>query len=175
MPRQFIKRFMPDVATMREHKHLRIFGSLLHDHRLWVLTRHSVAGGFFVGLCMAFVPVPFQMVLAAAGAIVLHVNLPISVALVWLTNPLTIPPLFYAAYCVGAWLLNTPPLAIDFSLSSAALSQGLSVVWQPFLLGCFVVGFSSGLLSYVSIHLLWRLMIIRRWRSRAQRYRRSAS
>jgi uncharacterized protein len=47
---------------------------------------------------MMYMPPIGQMFMAAAAAIVLRVNLPISVALVWITNPLTIPPMFYFAY-----------------------------------------------------------------------------
>jgi len=54
-----------------------------------------------VGLFCAFVPLPIQMLLAAAAAIIFRVNLPISVGLVWITNPVTIPPMFYFCYKVG--------------------------------------------------------------------------
>ena len=85
---------MPDHKKIRDHKHLRIFGKLLHNPSLWHMNRHSVAKAFAVGLFFAWVPVPFQMVLGAGGAILFHANLPLSVVLVWLTNPFTMPPMF---------------------------------------------------------------------------------
>ena len=39
---------MPDHKLIREHKHLRIFGSMLHDPNLFHLNRRSVAGAFAV-------------------------------------------------------------------------------------------------------------------------------
>ena len=51
---------------------------------------------------MAFLPVPFQMVLAALGALWRRVNLPLAVALICITNPLTMAPAFYLCYKVGA-------------------------------------------------------------------------
>ena len=106
MPKKLIKRYMPDHNTIKNNKYLQIFGDLLHNPNLWHLNRRSVAKAFAVGLFFAFVPVPFQMVLAAGFAIIVHANLPLSVALVWITNPLSIPAIFYACYVVGTWLMD---------------------------------------------------------------------
>ncbi len=166
MPRKFIKRHMPDYATIKRQKALRCLGSLLHNPALWRLNRHSVAGAFFVGLSMAFVPVPFQMLLAAGMAIAMQVNIPISVALVWLTNPLTMPPMFYFAYKVGQWILEQPNHNFQFDLSWSWLLHELSHIWQPFLLGCLVVGLTSGVLGYLIVRVAWRACVIRKWRRR---------
>ncbi|MDX8406561.1 MAG: DUF2062 domain-containing protein [Mariprofundus sp.] len=162
-----MKRYMPDHETIRSHKCLRCFGTLLHKPSLWHLNRHSVATAFAVGLFFAFVPVPFQMVLAAGGAIMFNGNLPISVAMVWLTNPLTMPPIFYTAYLIGAWILDVPSTAFNFDdLSLEWLHSGLLSVWQPFLLGCLIMSVISALLGYVGMRLAWRTVVINRWRHR---------
>lgn len=168
MPRNLIKRYMPDHKKIRDHKHLKFLGTLLHDPNILHLNRRSVAGAFSVGLFMAFVPVPFQMVLAAIGAIVARVNLPISVALVWITNPLTMPPIFYFAYKVGTWVLDTPIQDIEFQLSVEWLMTGLIAIWQPFLLGCFVCGATFALLGNVFIRLFWRIHVGLSWKKRCQ-------
>ena len=169
MPRRIIKRYMPDPEFIRSHKHLRFLGTLLHDPNILHLNRRSVSGAFAVGLFMAFVPVPFQMVLGAVGAIVARVNLPISVALVWLTNPLTMGPMYYFCYKVGAWTLGTPPLNITFEFTPEWMLQELSHIWQPFLLGCFLTGLGSAVLGYASIRLLWRLHVQHSWKQRLLR------
>jgi len=53
-----------------------------------------------------------------AAAIALRVNLPISVALVWITNPVTISPMYYFSYRVGSWILGAPtqPLNVEYWL-----------------------------------------------------------
>jgi uncharacterized protein (DUF2062 family) len=48
------------------------------------------------------------MLLAALAAVLLRCNLPLSVALVWLTNPLTVPAIFFIAYQVGALIIDVP-------------------------------------------------------------------
>lgn len=171
MPKKLIKRYMPDHHKIREHKHLRFFGTLLHDPNLWHLNRRSASGAFAVGLFMAFVPVPFQMLLAAAGSILFRVNLPLSVALVWITNPLTMPPMFYFTYRLGVWLLGNPPRSegFQFELSYEWLANELGAIWEPFLLGCFVAGGVSALLGYLTIRGLWRLHLVKHYKARKQR------
>lgn len=159
---------MPDHDTIRDHKYLRIFGRLLHDPNLWHLNRRSVSGAFAIGLFFAFVPVPFQMVLSAAVAIPTRVNLPISVVLVWITNPLTMPPMFYGTYRLGAWLLNKPTMDIEFQISWEWLSTTLAYIWQPFLLGCLVAGLFSSALGFLGIRLFWRWHLVREWKRRKQ-------
>ena len=170
MPKKFIKRWMPDHEKIRSHPQLnKIFGKLLHDPNLLHLNRRSVAGAFFVGLFMAFVPLPTQMFFAAAAAIVFRVNLPISVGLVWLTNPVTMPPVFYFCYKVGAWILQTPVKKHTFELSWAWLQTELGAIWQPFLLGCFICGLISAVIGAAVIRLIWRWHVIRQWETRKQK------
>ncbi len=157
---------MPDVHKIRAHKHLRFFGRLLHDPNLWHLNRRSAAGAFAIGLFMAFVPMPFQMIPAAALAIVFRVNLPISVTLVWITNPVTMPPLFYFCYKVGAWILNRPVKDFAFELTWQWLTTELSLFWQSFLFGCLIVASASSLAGYLGIRALWRWHVIRQWERR---------
>jgi uncharacterized protein (DUF2062 family) len=171
MPKRLIRRITPDHEKIRNHKHLRIFGSLLHDANLWHLNRRSAAGAFGVGLFMAFVPIPFQMILAAAAAIPLRVNLPLSVALVWITNPLTIPPMFYFAYWIGTLILGHPAQQIEFELTWKCLLDSLEGIWQPLVLGSFICSSISGLVGYFGVRALWRLNVInhmKRRRARAQ-------
>lgn len=171
MPRRIIKRYMPDHNTIRNHKNLRFLGTLLHDPNILHLNRRSVSGAFSVGLLMAWVPVPFQMILAAIGAIVARVNLPISVGLVWITNPLTMPPMFYFSYKVGAWTLGIPPRPFTFEASTEWLMQELGIIWQPFLLGCLICGVVSAILGNVLIRGFWRFHVGRSWRERSEHRR----
>lgn len=164
MPRKFFRRYLPPAAEMRNHWLLRRLGSHLHHPRLWHLNRRSVAGATGVGLFVAFVPLPFQMVMAALGAVWLRVNLPLSVALIFITNPLTMGPVFYFCYKVGTWILGEPAL---HSTSSAKpgiewLFSQIMVVWQPLVAGSLLVGTLSSLAGYWLVQLLWRQYILRK-------------
>ena len=166
MPRKIIKRFLPDHEAIKQHKHLQIFGTLLHDPNLWHLNRRSVSSAFAVGLFVAWMPIPFQMLMAAAGAIVFRTNLPLAVVLCWTSNPVTIPPLFYFAYKLGALILNIPPGEFTFEPSWEWLMGEMLVIWKPFLLGCGVMAALSSMGGYVSVNWAWRWYQKRQWRKR---------
>jgi uncharacterized protein (DUF2062 family) len=166
MPRRLLKRYLPSHDKIREHKQLRCLGKLIHDPNILHLNRRSVSGAFSVGLFMAFMPVPSQMVAAALFAVLFRVNLPISVGLVWVSNPITIPPLFYLAYKIGSFLLQVPIRRIDFEFSLQWLMHEFLAVWQPVLLGCFVLGTVSALAGNLFIRVFWRIHVIRSWKAR---------
>lgn len=165
MPRRFFKKYMPSPHDIKNNKVLSIFGTLLHDPNLWHMNRRSMAGAFMVGLFFAWWPVPFQMALAAGGAILLRTNLPMSVALVWITNPVTMPPMFYFAYLVGTWVIGVPPEeAFSIELSMEWLMHELTLIWKPFLTGCLLLGITSSVIGYFSISWLWVHLVMKQRR-----------
>lgn len=168
MPRKFLKRYLPSHETLKSRRELRPLGILLDDPFLLHLNRRSVAGGFSVGLFMAFVPLPTQMIMAAAAAVALRVNIVIAVATVWLTNPITMPPIFYFCYRLGTWILNTPQ-GPRFEPTLDWFWHEMGNIWQPFLLGCLVMAVTSALAGYGLAHLIWRAHVVHHWKRRQTR------
>lgn len=166
MPKKLIKRLMPDAHSIKTNKYLQIFGGLLHNANLWHLNRRSIAKAFAVGLFFAFIPVPFQMVLAAGIAILVHANLPISIALVWITNPLTMPAIFYVCYLVGAWIINAPAQKFEFHASWQWILDSLTTIGPAFLLGCLVCATFFSIIGFVGIHSIWRFSVAKEWNKR---------
>lgn len=169
MPKKFIQRFMPDHELIKRQKALKIFGSVLYNPNLWCLNRRSASGAFALGLFMAFVPLPSQMIMSAGLAIMLSVNLPLSVALVWVSNPVTMPIMFYFCYKVGAWVMSVPSQQFHFELSWDFLLNQMSTIGPPFLLGCLICGITCSLIGYFGIRGLWRYSVVRSWQQRQSR------
>lgn len=167
MPRKLIKRYLPDPDQIKDNKFLSIFGRFIHDPQLWHLTRYSVSHAFVVGLFCAFIPVPFQMILAAGGAIIFRANIAISIALVWITNPLTMPFMFGFAYLVGLWTLGQETAGAEFELSWEWLAA--NDFWGPFLWGCLLCATVAGALGYMGIRLFWRFHILSAWQARVKK------
>ena len=166
MASNFFKNKIPTKEQLKNNKSLAFLNKFIHDPNLWHSNKHSISGAFAVGLFFAWVPVPFQMILATIGAILFRVNLPISVALVWLTNPITMPPMFYAAYRVGLLVLGQTSQIEHFHFSYEWLEKMMSFIWQPFLMGCFIFGVASSVLGYISVRLVWRYKVASKWKNR---------
>ena len=166
MPRKFLKRFMPDHRVLQQHPYLQKISRRLIEPKLWHLNRKSVAGATALGLFIAFMPILGQMIIAATLAILFRVNLPISISAVWISNPLTMVPIYFYAYEVGAWVLQKPIGHHGFSLSWEWLRNEFLLIWQPLLLGCFIYGIIAAILGVLFIRTMWRLVVIRRWLQR---------
>ena len=175
MPKNTLKMLLPSPARIREMRALSVLGDWIYASNLWHINRYSASMAFFVGFFVAFMPIPGQMVLAALLAILLRCNLPLSVSLVWITNPVTLPAIFFLAYKVGALLVDVPVREIEFEMTFHWLTHSLAAIWKPFLLGCLICGTFFGCLGYFVISQLWRWRVAYHWhRRRRERAARSA-
>ena len=164
--KKLIRRYVPDKQAIHETSHLRPLHRYLHNVYLWHLNRRSVSGAVAIGLFSAYLPMPMETLVAAFLAIILRVNLPISVALVWISNPLTWVPMYGAGYLVGARILNIPPVSFDQMTMVWLLEQAL-----PLWLGCIILGSLLALVGYVVTRMMWRWLSLRNWQRRKRRFK----
>ncbi len=167
MAKKLIQKYSPTPEKIRSIKGLGYFAKWLGKPNLWQINRHNTAKAFAVGLFWMSIPVPSQMILAAVTAMIVRANLPLSVALVWISNPLTMPPIFYFNYVVGTYVLGLHTEAsLHFEMSWSWILDTLGDLWQPLFLGSFVVGTVLAITSYVGLHLFWRFNVMKRWQNR---------
>ena len=159
MPKKLIKRLSLKTHEIKSHPQLKYLNALIHKENLWHVNRNSIANAFAIGLFCAFIPIPFQMIPAALIAVWVGANIPVSVLLVWINNPLTIAPIFYLCYQVGQLILQTPMSEMH---NSPDVNQILEIghLWQPFLLGCFVMSCISSIIGYTVVQVSWRIHIL---------------
>lgn len=167
--RKFIKKYLPENEKIAQNKSLRYLTKFFKDNRLWGLNRHSFASAVSIGLFVGMLPMPFQMLVAAVLAIIFHSNLPVSVGLVWVTNPLTMPVIFYANYKIGSWIMG-----IEYKKASAEkffhwLKINISEIMPPLILGSIITGIVLAIVGNVLVRLLWRWSVSVRWQKRRER------
>lgn len=171
MPRKRLRRWLPSPASVRRKQSLRVLGEWIYQTNLWHINRYSASMAMFTGLFVAFLPIPGQMLVAAILAVLLRCNLPLSVALVWVTNPVTMPAIFYLTYRVGALLIDVPAPVEEqeFEMSLAWLQSRIGLIWKPLLVGSLLLGLMVGSLGYFLVNLFWRIHVVRHWRQRRAR------
>lgn len=148
---------------------MRFLQPLMSEPNLFHLNRHSVSVAVFVGLFTAFLPIPGQSIVAALLALLFRCNLPIAIALVWITNPFTMPPIFFITYEIGRWILDSPPVNLNIEVTWEWFNtQGRTIV-LPLLLGSLICGLTLGGLGYITMHQLWRWHVVRSWEARKQK------
>ena len=167
--KKILKKYSLNPAEIKSHKNLGWLSQHLHDPSLWNFNRKSISKAFAVGIFCAFIPMPFQMLIAAPVAIIFSANLPISVALVWISNPITMPFIFYAGYELGSMILDTPieknfMQSIQYVYHAKGdifemlnrIGESFGTIWQPFLLGNILFSIVGSLIGYWAIQLIYR-------------------
>ncbi|TNF98165.1 MAG: DUF2062 domain-containing protein [Gammaproteobacteria bacterium] len=172
MRMRIITWLVTKYTDIHEHKSLGIFGKWLDDPYLFHLNKRSVPGAFALGLFCAWIPFPSQMIISAALAILIRVNVPLSVLLVWVTNPITIPPMFYFAYLVGTWVTGEPPQHFEIEPTWSWLEQSMQTIGKPLLLGCLFLGILSSVTGYTIMRLYWNKRLSRFLTIKLHRHRR---
>jgi uncharacterized protein (DUF2062 family) len=166
MPRRFFKPLSRQRHRLKSHWFMRPFRLLLEHPVYWSLNRRSVTRAFALGLFVAFVPAPVQVVLGASTALLLRLNVPAAIAGTFITNPLTAAPIYVTAYLVGCRLLGIAAQPIHFEMSWDWLMNAVLPIWKPLLLGCLVLGAGTALLGYLALAGLWHVSLVLRYHSR---------
>lgn len=156
-------------------------------------TPHAIGLGVGIAMVVAFLPlVGFQTAIAIGLAALFRANKAVCVPIVWITNPLTLVPIYGACLALGRSILSSGIQEQDaealaqmeqheqtfhiFELQFwADLFQFLVGLGIELWLGCAIVGVSFGVLSYIVAHrgvLIYRerrrLRVLRRNLFRAQ-------
>jgi uncharacterized protein (DUF2062 family) len=171
---KWLTRHIPTRETVHEHRLLRPFARPLSNPALWRFTHRSipraVALGLFIGVIIPFM----HTLIAAMLAIPVRANVAVTAAFTLLINPLTIPPLYYAAYRIGSWELHhdatllNPAAAERFSSELSRLLFWVHQASGPIAIGVLTIAVGAALLGYFAAMLLWRWWLGSRWRERGR-------
>ena len=141
------------------------FGQMLVRLRQLEGNPHHLALGMGVGIFVSIMPIiPFQTLVAFGLAFLVRGSKSAAVLGTWLSNPLTIPVVYYANYKVGCLLLGyeTTLKSIAFDSFSQLMELGLEVT-LAMLIGGAVIGAVLGVAAYF---VTFRGFIVIRRRSR---------
>lgn len=173
--RKFFQKLLPQRESLSSNPWLKPFARWLHHPNLWNLNRRSVAGGVAIGLFCGLIPGPLQMLSAAPLAVLFRVNLPIALFTTLYTNPFTFLPLYALAYELGSWVSGTHNESL-LALPELHWHNWVSELWhwltllgKPILIGLPMLAVLLAVVGYLSVRLVWRLVVILRWRARKRK------
>ena len=160
------------MAELPLKKNKRNFLIRLRPVLRWIIKLRSspraIAGGLGVGTFIAFTPtVGIQIPLAIIAATLCNVNRTSAIIPVWITNPVTVAPIYTFCYWLGTKFWSGPPLSevsglfIDISHTMtrlefwnikeqffAGLQMGKEIL-IPLMIGSIAIGLVLGVLVYV--------------------------
>jgi uncharacterized protein (DUF2062 family) len=169
---RWLKGHIPSRDTIHEFRLLRPFATQLRHPSLWRLNRRSVPRAVAVGLFVAVIIPVLHTFVAAILAIPARANVAIAAALTLIVNPLTIPPLYVAAYRIGSWELHYDAKVVSTETAerfSSELSRLLFWFHQasgPIAIGILTIAAGAALAGFLTATFAWRLRTGRRWRKR---------
>ncbi len=166
MLRFSFKNFIPSPEALKHSESLRFLGKLLDNPNLFHMNRRSVSKAFFWGMFIGLLPpIPLQTPAVAIAAIITRSNLPLAIAIVWVSNPITIPIIMFAFYHLGRIILQLEP-ATGIEFSWTWLHREFEIIWKPYLVGSLVGASAFAASAYMISTFVWRLKVKRKWRNR---------
>ena len=160
--RAWLKRHIPSRDTIDSYRILRPFATQLRHPELWHLNAKSVPRGVALGLGVGVIIPIMHIVLAMLLAIPVRANVMVAGAFTLVVNPLTIPPMYYAAYRIGSWELRHDVVVDPGTAQEGASELGRMLFWLhhasgPIALGILTISLGAALTGYVVAALGWRL------------------
>lgn len=178
--REWLRRRLPTLESLRERRGLRWLAPLMRRPWLWQLSRRRVALGAGIGVFFGLVVPVAQIACAAGAAVLLRANLPVAVVATLVSNPFTYAPIGVLAYRTGAAVLGEPvrPGALKALAgiggppdggSHPGFAERLKSIGRPLVVGLALLAVGSALAAWALVHVVWTLSV---WLRRQQRRRR---
>ena len=116
--------------------------------------RKSISKGVFVGLFWGFIPMPMQMLAVISSTPLVRFNVPIAISMVWLSNPITMPFMYYMEYLTGNFILGYEGIT-DVELTLDWFRNNWDSIVVPLYVGALFYSIIVSYTIYIIINRLW--------------------
>ncbi len=160
-----LRRYAPDAETLRRSRWLQWLGPRVREPQAWRFDRRRVARGVAIGVFTAVLVPLGQIPLAVIAGLLLRASPLAAAAATFVSNPLTFGPIYFAAYQLGAAVLQ----AVGLRAAAPAVTAGewLDTGWsvflvhgQPLLLGAVLMATVAGGAGYWLTQAVWRRRVL---------------
>jgi len=125
---------------------------------LLTINRKMVSRAILVGIFIAMIPMPMQMLAVILIAPFFRFNVPIGVSLVWITNPFTMPFIYYIEYLTGNFILQRDGVN-NIELTMQWFTDNIGNVFVPLYVGTAFYSIVLSLGGYYLINWLWVISV----------------
>lgn len=167
----------PTRESLEQVRWIRPFAHRVLEPSLWRFTRRSVPRGVALGIIVGiFLMIPgVQVAGAALLALPCRANVPVAMAMTFLSNPVTTPIILYSAIVTGNRFVggHVDILTINHMVAESATigewAQWLASSAAPALvMGLFVISTILAAIGYLASSMLWRYWVAHKWKLRAR-------
>lgn len=154
-----IMRPLPRRSNIHRYPVLKWFSNIAYQRSyLWSFRSREMIWALFIGMWVAMLPiVSIQMIVVFLIALIIRANLPVIVALQWISNPFTMGPIYFADYKIGMEIFRLLGISYkenrllrpDYEWSNFSYADLLALLdtFPPMMVGGSVIGIFLGVLS----------------------------
>ena len=148
-----MRKFFRKLASKKDK-----FDHLLEKYNLprayFNINRKMITRGVAIGLFWGFIPMPMQMLAVLAMTPFIRFNVPLAIIIVWLSNPFTMPFMYYMEYLTGNFILGQEGIA-NMELTVDWFSTHIGDIFIPLYVGTAFYSIVISTLTYFLLNWLW--------------------
>ena len=123
------------------------------SYKYIAVNRTMVTKALFIGLFIALLPLPMQMLIVLVMMRFFVFNVPLAVLACWITNPITMPFIYYAEYVLGSFVLNTDIIAMQMSMEW--FNNNFTSIFMQLYVGAIFLASTVSTAVYFLVDYLW--------------------
>jgi len=116
--------------------------------------RRAITRGLSIGAFWALIPMPMQMAGVMAVTPFVKFNVPLAIAVVWLSNPITYPIMFYVEYITGNFLLQQNGVE-HIEMTMQWFKDNWDIIASALYTGAFFYAIVVNAFMYAFTNYLW--------------------
>ena len=156
-----MKSILKKYSPKRENINLGWLNKHLTDPELWKWNKKTIAKAFAIGLFCAFLPIPGHTILVAILSMMLSANILLSILVVWVNNPITMLPIYYFTYKIGASIIGIE-IDPEFEFSFGYMMDNLGSATLAMWIGGLITSIVASTLGYFSIISIYKYKALKR-------------
>ena len=156
-----MKSILKKYSPKRENINLGWLNKHLTDPELWKWNKKTIAKAFAIGLFCTFLPIPGHTILVAILSMMLSANILLSILVVWVSNPITMIPIYYFTYKIGASIIGIE-IDPEFEFSFGYLMDNLGSATLAMWIGGLITSIVAAILGYFSIISIYKYKALKR-------------